>query len=294
MLSSKQIAANQNNALMSTGPKTPEGKAASKMNALKHGIRSKEVLVRGLNVRENPRGLDALYERFWEDLNPVGPMEELLVDQIVTAYWRKLRALRAESGEIALSVDLGQWARRKIKDKWQVEQWGETGDFVRAMQESALGISIQASWLREICAQVEKEGTLKKKDIKEFVVTDQPNLIAQGLNNLRLKFAQIPNGEDQASRREECKKQALAYIDRQLTMRIWRQAACEKREKAEEESRQAAAVLPSPEVLDKILRYETKLDRQIYRAMSQLERLQRIRRGEAVPPPISMEVAEAV
>ena len=66
------------------------------------------------------------------------------------------------------------------------------------------------------------------------------------------------------------------------------------REEAEEEARQAAAVLPSPEVLDKILRYETKLDRQIYRAMSQLERLQRIRRGEAVPPPISMEVAEAV
>jgi hypothetical protein len=42
----KQIAANQANAQKSTGRKTPQGRAVSKMNALKHGICSKEVLVR--------------------------------------------------------------------------------------------------------------------------------------------------------------------------------------------------------------------------------------------------------
>ena len=72
----------------------------------------------------------------------------------------------------------------------------------------------------------------------------------------------------------------------------WLQNRCAKREAAEEEARQAAAVLPSPEVLDKILRYETKLERQMYRAMSQLERLQRMRQGEAVPPPMTLEVSE--
>jgi hypothetical protein len=72
----------------------------------------------------------------------------------------------------------------------------------------------------------------------------------------------------------------------------WRQTRCEKREAAEEQARQAAAVLPSMEVLEKILRYETKLERQQYRAMSQLERLQRMRQGEAVPPPLTMEVSE--
>jgi hypothetical protein len=54
------------------------------------------------------------------------------------------------------------------------------------------------------------------------------------------------------------------------------------------EAWQAAAVLPSEKALDKILRYETKLERQIYRAMMQLERLQRLRRGEAVPAPLSV------
>ena len=72
----------------------------------------------------------------------------------------------------------------------------------------------------------------------------------------------------------------------------WKSAYFEKRETAEEEARQAAAVLPSMEVLEKILRYETKLERQMYRAMSQLERVQRMRQGEDVPPPMTMEVSE--
>ena len=53
-------------------------------------------------------------------------------------------------------------------------------------------------------------------------------------------------------------------------------------------------MLPSMEVLEKILRYETKLERQMYRAMAQLERLKRMRRGEAVPAPLAVEVSERV
>ena len=54
----KQIAANRRNAQKSTGPRTPEGRAVSKMNALKHGIFSKEVLVSGLNIKESSRELE--------------------------------------------------------------------------------------------------------------------------------------------------------------------------------------------------------------------------------------------
>jgi hypothetical protein len=41
-MSPKQVVANQRNAQKSTGPKTANGRAVSKMNALKHGILSKE------------------------------------------------------------------------------------------------------------------------------------------------------------------------------------------------------------------------------------------------------------
>src|ERR1700734_1424503 len=95
-----QIDANRRNAQNSTGPRTPQGKAASRMNALKHGIRSQQVVIRGRCIREDEREFAALHQRLWDDLQPVGVLEEILADQIVTTHWRLRRALKAEAGEI--------------------------------------------------------------------------------------------------------------------------------------------------------------------------------------------------
>ncbi|HMD54458.1 MAG TPA: hypothetical protein VKJ65_07920, partial [Phycisphaerae bacterium] len=75
-VSSEQIAANQANALKSTGPKTGEGRNASKMNALKHGIFSSEILVRGRHLQENHEELAKLHQRMCDAYNPVGVAEE--------------------------------------------------------------------------------------------------------------------------------------------------------------------------------------------------------------------------
>jgi len=48
--------------------------------------------------------------------------------------------------------------------------------------------------------------------------------------------------------------------------------------------------LPPADATDKLIRYESHLDRQLYRAMDQLERLQRQRRGESVPPPVNVNL----
>lgn len=49
--------------------------------------------------------------------------------------------------------------------------------------------------------------------------------------------------------------------------------------------------LPGKEAVDKILRYETAIERQLYKAISELERLQGRRRGEVAPPTINVEVS---
>ena len=59
MTSDKQARANRQNALKSTGPKTPEGKDAVRLNALKHGLRSEEILLPG----EDEEALMELGER---------------------------------------------------------------------------------------------------------------------------------------------------------------------------------------------------------------------------------------
>ena len=50
-MSLKQVAANRRNAQKSTGPKTANGKAVSKLNALKHGLLAQTVVVRGQQLQ---------------------------------------------------------------------------------------------------------------------------------------------------------------------------------------------------------------------------------------------------
>jgi hypothetical protein len=94
MTSAKKAQANRQNALKSTGPKTPEGKAGVRYNAQKHGLLAKEILL----PEENEEALRELDERLRAELRPEGEMEDLLVEQIVATQWRLRRLRRVETG----------------------------------------------------------------------------------------------------------------------------------------------------------------------------------------------------
>ena len=115
MTSEKQVQANRRNALKSTGPKTPEGKAAVRLNANKHGLRSQEVLLPG----EDAEALKELDENLRAELKPVGEQENLLVDGIVAAHWRLRRLRRVEAGIFAWELygELAKRARQEV-DKY--------------------------------------------------------------------------------------------------------------------------------------------------------------------------------
>jgi hypothetical protein len=291
-VSLKQIEANGRNARKSTGPKTPAGRAVSKMNAMKHGMLAKEVLVHGKYIKESDREFAALHQRLWKDLNPIGTQEEMLVDQIVTAYWRLRRALKAESGEIALSVDNGRWERTHHDIMSTTMLWGMSSDPVYSMRKSALGNFIMENQLKEVRASVEKEGELTEAAIQSVIFQGEPYSLTKDLEKLRSQSQQNPEGLEATALRTRQKEQALAFLDRKLRFIAREKFECEEYEAKEEEARQAAAVLPSPDMLDKIIRYSTMLERQLCRAMNQLERVQRRRQGEAVPPPLTLEVSE--
>jgi hypothetical protein len=52
-----------------------------------------------------------------------------------------------------------------------------------------------------------------------------------------------------------------------------------------------ASLMPGQKIVEKLLRYEARLERQMYRAMHELERLQRMRKGEVVPPPVVIQAS---
>ena len=53
MTTQKQIEANKKNALVSTGPKSSEGKAKVANNAIKHGIFAREIIITKGDAPEN-------------------------------------------------------------------------------------------------------------------------------------------------------------------------------------------------------------------------------------------------
>ena len=98
------------------------------------------------------------------------------------------------------------------------------------------------------------------------------------------------NVEDKPAGREHA--DVVKFIDSQLR-RIGRlKEHALEREKLALDAEARSFGLPPADATDKLLRYEAHLDRQLYRAMDQLERLQRQRKGERVPPPLSINLGK--
>jgi hypothetical protein len=57
MVSRKQLETNRANAKLSTGPKSDAGRARSRMNALKHGFSSQEIVLEGEDAGHCVQGL---------------------------------------------------------------------------------------------------------------------------------------------------------------------------------------------------------------------------------------------
>jgi hypothetical protein len=292
----RKLEANRRNAQKSTGPQTENGKAVSKLNALKHGLLAQTVVVRGHKLKESTNEFKKLCQEFYADLNPVGPLEEMLVGQIVTATWRLRRARTAESGEIALSVDTGWWKRENHNPLPMILNMPRTflsDPLVTQLERSMRGCHYLIYCLRELHKDVERDGELTEAALKDFKggLRDQPDATVKKLEQFRAWLLANPEKLEPEALRTRHKEEVLKYVDREIRQLEWEKGCREEREEAEERARQSAAVLPSAEVLDKILRYETALERQLFRAMNQLERLQRRRQGENIPAPLTMEIS---
>jgi hypothetical protein len=98
-VSERRIQANRKNALRSTGPRTARGKRTVARNAIKHGLLAREVVITAGDGEENLEEFHTLLEGLWKHYEPVGVVEEALVQMIAACWWKKARVIRAENGE---------------------------------------------------------------------------------------------------------------------------------------------------------------------------------------------------
>ena len=212
--SDKQIRANRQNALKSTGPKSPGGKAAARRNALTHGLLSTEMLLPG----EDEAALVGLRGRLTEELRPVGELEDLLVERAIAAVWRLRRLGRVEAGIFAWER-LEELAERAEREARGYEQPPED-DFMKYVNISL--------------SNGEKHS--------EALSRAQQMRSEQGAETATLgrTFARDANGANAFS---------------------------------------------------KLSRYETTIERGLYKALHELQRLQASRgAGSGTPPPVAVDV----
>jgi hypothetical protein len=227
MTSDKKKEANRQNALKSTGPRTPQGKAAVRLNALKHGLLSQEILLPG----EDGEALRELSERLRAELQPVGVLENLLVDRVIAAVWRLQRLSRVETGIFAY-------------------------EFYGQLAESA------------------------EKEVRSYV-SYTPALLADKsyIDNL-ISSGQIDMEKTTITDKEKHEK-ALAKA---------RKLRSEQDAEIATLGRTFVRDADKANAFSKLSRYETAIERQLYRALHELERHQAARRGQGVPAPVAVDV----
>jgi len=91
-MTEKKLAANRQNALHSTGPKSEVGKKRSRLNAVKHGVYSKIIV-----DPEEAIQLKSIYLDLIAEYHPKGVLESYLVKEIAELIVRKERYKAAEA-----------------------------------------------------------------------------------------------------------------------------------------------------------------------------------------------------
>jgi hypothetical protein len=296
-VSEKQLEANRQNAQLG-GVKTPEGKEIVKYNALKHGLLAKEIFIPVGEGAENPEEFNALIEALDTQFKPVGALEEMLVEKIAVAYWRLRRAYRYEAGLIREELDAVQddfyeeknFAGNKLnktdeeidqsikQEQENLEIWAKDKEQLTAMLKDGKSLEEIYDWgnwdwltekLKDILSGIDEETPSEPKEMRELLNTKA------GWSDEQIWQAHISLCDDRIKHH----RQEIISFEKQKV-----------KNKLKLEVVKKLGSIPSKEELDRLLRYEGAIERQLYKAINQLERQQRMRSGEAVPAPIVADV----
>lgn len=291
MATDAQIAANQSNAQQSTGPVTPTGKAIVSHNALKHGILSQAIISEADSLKESPEEFDGIKQDLVETLEPMGMLEIMLVDRIAVCYWRLRRVVWAENGAIRLQLD-NLWFREKgrLMDEAMAHKRfpGPTQYWDRMKNSVSARMAIEQ--LQELKKTLEEVGYLPDQAFKEYV--NLKNLLEnESLCAWLFHLNQMAQGKGkEETDRQKGKDALIALLDDDISRAITLMQTAEKMEGVDIEGKHLLMRIPSADASEKIMRYETAIENQLYKGMNQLIKLQTLRKGGKV---VSVSTFEA-
>jgi hypothetical protein len=142
--SEARISTSRQNAKLSTGPKTPEGKERSRRNGLKHGMTGKGIVV----LEQDAAEVDIRHLALHKELAPQSIMGAILVGQMATLSVRMERGARQEFAAVAIRArhagDVFDAERSEAAKELLKTIGSDPREIVRKLLKSPEGVELMA------------------------------------------------------------------------------------------------------------------------------------------------------
>jgi hypothetical protein len=299
----KALAANRANALLSTGPRSQEGKLHSRLNGLEHGIFTQALGASIRELGEDPAAYESLRRGLLRAFTPEDGFEEMLVEEMAQLSWRRQRLMRAESGLVAAKKRHYEISRAlegssqaggsaQFAEATMIPVTGYAGlpdsvdkcdhilDALRSLRQAVLAVGPTQEHAEILDLVYGKPGPLGGIDLKARY-------------RQALKWAQT----DKQKNNEDELESFLTALDKEIDAYVELRKLCKARDLETTQTMKDAQLLPSAEELARILSYERSLARQFKSKLKQLVGWRRAKKGmlpsDAAAPETQTEEPEA-
>ena len=269
MTTEKQTIANQANSKKSTGAVTSEGKAIIASNAIKHGLFSSRLIL----TDESPNEYGLLLDDLIHSLQPVGTLELVLVEKIATAIWRQLRLTKAESVSIELD--------RRIERKDNRRNVGEL------MGLNVFDSEITMTDFTDLTDSDKEQIKWTESAISEYKAIPDSILYKTDLKALQAQGASLYGQlKDEAEAENMTIDEYVAHLTKSDSEGLWtwanelylwcikERAKYKRRGEVLEVAEQVRMKQCAPIHNELLIRYQTALDAELYKAIEALRKQQ--------------------
>jgi hypothetical protein len=293
MTTERQIIANRQNALSSTGPRTARGKAVSSRNNTRHGLRATTPVIPRL---ESPEDWEQHRATTIAGLAPATVLEEALAERVALILWRLDRVARYERDVTSQSQERAPADLANAEGETNADDAGRDLTVVRRRYNEARRRARVLASLDDRPADAHLTGkdaasalAAIGEQIPDFIVENfyAPEIVSDHLDydavpdwtvDRLLRFvAAIASANDRDP--EQLRADALDAARRQHNAvriayrRLTRQLRDLRRQR----------ILPQAPNLDQVVRYETHLMRQLSQSLGHLKQLQQTRARPPLP-----------
>jgi hypothetical protein len=280
-----------------TGPRTSGGKRRSKMNAAKHGIFTAGILEGVERKADHDKLVDELRDHF----QPHGTFEELLVEKLAMLYRRHRRLLIAESADILNQRSDERLRREALEEEDRLKSKKSDRGLMEFLDNPFVidrCLELVSDWRERICQRgydayfdFPLMRKLYGRCLAEELDTRMQERI-RALVNSELEKPEVRSDQEKQALQEKQFKDLLSQVDEEIEYLKHTKSVLDHLGSASRVHEKDSQLVPRAENVDRIIRYEAHICREIDRTVAQLLQSIRMRLGHPAPPSVNIEIGQ--